>query len=156
MDISYAESVPFDMTEKDPITMIEEALEAGRPGSKRRLKRIRLIHKDLRVAFFALNTGAALAFSGIYASLAANPETTIPGYLLIAVISFSMGALLFVASLVLEAALLSKRLWSDTTDCTDKVLSYLDRVVLYAPSGEWVCLVVGVIAIAFGFVEKLV
>jgi hypothetical protein len=144
------------MTGKDAQDQLEDLMEAARPGTKRMLVRLRSVSKELRVAVFSLNAGAALALSGIYASLPSeSPAIGTPYWLVTAVTIFALGALIFLGSLALDAAILQKRIWSDPSGRFDKALSCLGHIVLYSPRGEGTCLVVGAISVMFGFLGKL-
>ncbi|MCZ6760322.1 MAG: hypothetical protein O7D29_08140 [Gemmatimonadetes bacterium] len=144
------------MTNKDSTTRLEDSLEAVRPGSKRMLGRLQSVSKELHIAVFSLNAGATLAFSGIYASLSsANAVTETPVWLLTAVVSFALGAAVFLGALALEAAVLRTRIWSDPSARFAKFLSCLDYITLYSSRGEWMCLFVGAVSVAVGFVGKL-
>ena len=144
------------MTDKDVFGKLEDAMEAVQPGTKRMLVRLRSVSKELRVAVFALNAGAALAFSGIYASLTSDiPATRTPDWLTTAVISFALGAMFFLGSLALDAVVLRKRIWSNPSGRFNRFLSCLNHIVLYSPRVEGTCLVIGAISVGVGFVGKL-
>lgn len=144
------------MNDKDGFSQLEDALEAARPGYKRKMERLRAVTKELRVVVFSLNAGAALAFSGIYSSLlSANAETETPVWLVTAVVSFALGAVVFLGTLALEGAVLRMRIWSVPSARFAKFLSCLDYFTLYSNRGEWMCLFVGAFSVGVGFVGTL-